>query len=98
MLKAFGNRVLVEPIPEPEATPGGIIKPQTARARHQTMEGFVRSVGRGYETQKGVIVPPDLAEGQKVLFKRTYGEICWENDGTELRNLALEDIVAVVVD
>lgn len=97
-IRAFGNNVVVEPIADKATTRGGLFKPKTALAREHLMKGVVRSVGRGQPIHpKGqglVFVPPDFAEGDHVLFKRTYGEILWADDRTELRLLDVEHVVA----
>ncbi|HVC34399.1 MAG TPA: co-chaperone GroES [Chloroflexota bacterium] len=74
-IKPLGDRVVVEPIAREEMTKGGIVLPDTAKEKPQ--EGKVIAVGPGRVTDEGKLVPPELKEGDTVLYAK-YG-------GTEVR-------------
>ncbi len=48
------------------ATPGGIIIPEAAQEKPQ--HGEIVSVGGGIMSQGGIIEPPDLKAGDRILF------------------------------
>ena len=67
----LGDKVAVKPLEAEEKTVGGIVLPDTARERPQ--EGRVLSVGDGRLLRDGTRVPPQVQEGDRVLFARYAG-------------------------
>ncbi len=76
------DRVVVRRITPQEKTAGGIIIPDTVKEK--PMEGEVLAVGPGARNEQGVIVPPDVKSGDRVLFGK------WS--GTEVK-LDCEDLI-----
>ena len=60
------DRVLVRRIEADEKTAGGIIIPEAAQEKPQ--HGEIVSVGGGIMSQGGIIEPPDLKAGDRILF------------------------------
>ena len=74
-LQPLGDRLIVEVIEEEEATPTGIVLPDTAKEKPQ--RGRVLAVGPGPRNEDGEYVPMELSEGDEIVFSK-YG-------GTEVR-------------
>ncbi len=74
--------MVVRRITPQEKTAGGIIIPDTVKEK--PMEGEVLAVGPGARNEQGVIVPPDVKSGDRVLFGK------WS--GTEVK-LDCEDLI-----
>jgi co-chaperonin GroES (HSP10) len=73
-VKALGPWIVVEPIPPPETTEGGIYKPQgNAEDRLGYCQGIVKSVGPGkpkYVKGKGIVHEHSgLKEGDRAFFR-----------------------------
>ena len=64
------DRVLVKRIEEKESVKGGIIIPDTAKAKPQ--EGEVIAVGAG-KIEKGQRIPLDVKAGDRILFGKYSG-------------------------
>ena len=67
----LGDKVAVKPLEAEEKTGGGVVLPDTARERPQ--QGRVLSVGDGRLLWDGTRVPPQVQEGDRVLFARYAG-------------------------
>lgn len=65
------SRVLVEPLPEADKTPGGILIADTAKEKPS--RGVVVRVGPGEFTSSGTFVKVRLEVGQTVLYRRHAG-------------------------
>ena len=74
-------------------SPGGIVLPETARAKPQ--EGRVLAVGDGRLLADGTRARPDVAEGDRVLFERYAGSEVQIN-GESLIIVRQHDVLAVV--
>jgi len=90
-VRPLGDRVLVLPTPREETTRGGIVLPDTAKEKPQ--EGKVIAVGPGRVTEDGKLIPPDVKEGDTVIYAKYSGtEIRLDNE--EYLILSERDILA----
>jgi chaperonin GroES len=64
------DRVLVKRIEETENMKGGLYIPDSAKEKSQ--QGEVVAVGKGRRTDKGELIPLDVAVGDRVIFGK-YG-------------------------
>jgi chaperonin GroES len=78
-LKVLGDRVLIK-VDEPETTEGGIHLPESAQEKPQ--RGTVVAVGEGQRLEDGTMAPPDVAEGDRVVFAK-YGGTEITEEGEE---------------
>ncbi len=77
-LRPLHDHVLIKRIEEQETVRGGIIIPDTAKEKSQ--EGEVIGVGTGKMLENGSITPPEVKEGDRILFGKYSGtEIKLEN-------------------
>ena len=88
-LKPLGNRIVVEPLAEEEATKSGIILPDTVD-KEKKAEGRVVAIGEGEDIKK-----LGLEIGDRVLFGKYAGEEV-KVDKVEYKILTDEDVLAVV--
>ena len=89
MIEPVGRRVLVQRIDEEENKKGGIIVPDTARAK--TQMGIVKNVAKVGKDDD----PLPVKKGDKILFGKYSGtEI--EYDGEEYLILSEDDILAKI--
>ena len=87
------DRVVVRRLKQEEKTAGGIIIPDTAQEKPQ--EGEVVAVGPGARDDDGKLHPPEVKEGDRVLFGKWSGtEI--KLDGEELIIMKESDIMGVL--
>lgn len=88
------ERVILQPLPPEETTPGGIFIPQTGRKR--THRGRVLAVGRGKVTERGVRVDPSFQVGDVVIYSAWNNEqavTLQGEDGPVV--LLIDDVLAV---
>src|SRR3954452_6150838 len=94
-LKPLGDRLIVKAVEE-EATPAsGIVLPDTAKEKPQKGKVLAVGDGRGREAT-GARLPPDVAEGDEVLYSK-YGGSEITVDGEDLLVLRESDVLARVV-
>jgi chaperonin GroES len=91
-LKPLADRVLVRAEETEEALPSGLVIPDTAKEKPQ--EGTVLAVGPG-AIQDGERVPPEVKEGDRVIFSK-YGGTEVKVEGEDLLILSERDILAVI--
>ena len=93
-LKPLGGRVIVRPNEDDEQrTPSGLVIPDTAKEKPQT--GTILAVGPGDRSDSGEIIPPDVSEGDVVVYSKFAGtELKYEGD--EYLILASRDLLAIV--
>ncbi len=92
-LVPLGDNVVVKRIEADERSAGGIVLPDAARERPR--QGRILSVGDGRLLADGSRSPPQVAEGDRVVFERYAGsEVVVE--GEELLLLREDEILAVV--
>jgi chaperonin GroES len=78
LIRPLRDRVLIKRIEEQETLKGGIIIPDTAKEKSQ--EGEVVALGGGTVLENGTLVPPDVKEGDRILFAKYSGtEVRVEN-------------------
>ena len=93
-LVPLGDRVVVEPDEDQDMrTPSGLVIPDTAKEKPQM--GKVVAVGPGRRNDDGERTPPDVSEGDKVLYSK-YGGTEVKVDGIEYLVLSANDLLAVV--
>ena len=92
MLKPLHDYVVLEKIMEEEKTQSGIIL--TKEPKDQPSRGIVVSVGPG-KTENGTLIPVELKEGQKVIYKKYSGTEITE-DKKDYLLIKAEDILAIV--
>jgi len=94
-VKPLGDRVLIEPIEEPEVTPTGLVIPETARER--PAEGIVVELGTGRTDKEGKKLPFELKQGDRVLLSKYGGTEVLLEDKT-FKVVQSDDILAVLVE
>lgn len=72
-IRPIGARVFVELQPEPEVTPGGIVIPEHLRKKQPVARVKVLSVGQGYVTRSGAVVPCQVKPGDVALMPWRVG-------------------------
>lgn len=92
-IKPLGDRVVIQPLAREETTKGGIVLPDTAKEKPQ--EGKVVAVGPGRALDNGQIIPPEVGEGDTVIYARYAGtEIRLNNEDYLI--LSEKDILAKI--
>jgi len=87
------DRICVQPVEQEEKTSGGIIIPDTAKEK--PMQGKVLAVGPGSKNDEGKVVPPDVKEGDMVIYGRWSGTEVTIDDETVLI-MRESDIMGVI--
>ncbi len=87
------DRIVVRRITALEKTLGGIIIPDTVQEK--PMEGEVIAVGPGARNDQGVILPPDVKAGDRVLFGKWSGTEV-KLDGEDLLIMKESDLMGVI--
>ena len=95
-LKPLGDRLVVEPIEQEEATASGILLPETAKEKPQ--EGKVIAVGPGKLDDSGKRVKMEVKEGDRVLYAKYAGTEVKLEDDKKVLILKESDILALVED
>lgn len=90
-IRPLGDRVLVEPIKEPEVK-GGIFIPDAAKAA--PTQAIVIAIGAG-RLVDGILIPLEVEAGQRVLVS-TYGGTDVKSGDKTYRLLNGEDVLAVL--
>jgi chaperonin GroES len=93
VLKPLGDRVVVERLPAPEKTAGGVVLPGTAQDKPR--EGTVIAAGPGRILNNGDLRPLEVHQGDRVLFGSYAGNEI-QVDGKEYLILTEEEILAVL--
>jgi chaperonin GroES len=70
-LRPLHDRVLIRRVEEQETVKGGIIIPDTAKEKSQ--EGEVVAFGAGKILENGALLPPEVKEGDRILFGKYSG-------------------------
>ena len=91
-IKPLHDRVVVRRIDEEARTPGGVIIPDTAKEK--PMQGTVLAVGPGARDESGKRIPPEVREGDSILFGKWSGSEV-KIDGEELLIVKEFDIMGV---
>ena len=91
MIQPILDRILVEVLPNPETTRGGIIIP--AMAAEKPLRGIVRKSGPGrLTTYNGVHIPNSLQPGDYIVFSKYAGFLIHE-DGKEYKMMNENDVL-----
>ena len=92
-MNVTNDRVLIKRIINEAKTDSGILFSYTGEEK--TNEGIVQAVGPGRTTSENVVIPVDLAVGDKVVYNINAG-IKFKLNGEDLIMLKEDDIYAVV--
>lgn len=92
-LVPLGQNVVVRQSEAEETTAGGIILPDSAKEKPK--QGRVLSVGDGQLMPDGSRIPPQINEGDRVLFG-SYAGTKVEVDSEELLIMAEDQVLAVI--
>ena len=92
-LKPLADRVVVERLPPPEKSTGGIVLPDTAQDKPR--EGTVIAAGPGRLLENGQFHPLEVHQGDRVLFGSYAGNEI-KVDGKEYLILKEEEILAIL--
>ena len=93
VFRPLHDRVVVRRIEAEAKTKGGIIIPDTAKEKPS--EGVIVSVGPGARDETGKIVPPDVKEGDRILFGKWSGTEIKLN-GEDLLIMKEADVMGVI--
>ena len=92
-LKPLADRVVLKKLDAEDKTSGGIVLPDTAKAKPQ--QGEILAVGPGRVDDKGNRTPMEVKVGDKVLFAKYSGTEV-KIEGVEYLIMTERDILAVV--
>ena len=92
-LKPLGEKVIVQVLGAQEKSKGGIFLPDSAQEKPQ--EAKVLAVGSGKVLPNGKVAPPEVREGDKVLFGKYSGSEIKIN-GKEYLIINQDDVLAVI--
>jgi chaperonin GroES len=92
-VKPLSDRILVEILEAEEVTKGGIVLPDTAKEKPQ--QAKVVAIGKGKVSDEGKVIPPEVKEGDVVLFGK-YSGTELKIDERNLLMLKEEDILGIV--
>ena len=92
-IKPLHDRVIVQRTEGEEKTKGGIIIPDTAKAKPQ--KGKVVAVGKGKITDDGKVQPLEVKAGDEVLFGK-YAGTEFKISGEDYLMMREEDIFGIV--
>jgi chaperonin GroES len=87
------DRVVVRRVDSETKTAGGIIIPDTAAEKPQ--QGEIIAVGPGARDESGKRIPPDVKEGDTILFGKWSGTEV-KIDGEELLIMKESDIMGII--
>ena len=91
MLKPYGDRILVKPMPEEEKSAGGILLPDSAKERPQS--GEVIAVGPG-QIEDGKRIAMEIKAGDTSVYSK-YGGTEIKVDGEDYLILKESDVLAI---
>ena len=94
-VRPLHDRILVQRLEEGEQMVGGIIIPDTAKEKPQ--QGKVIAVGKGKIKDDGTVIPPDVKQGDTILFGKYSGQEI-KLDGEEYLIMREEEVLAVIED
>jgi len=93
-IRPLQDRIIVERLAPEEKSSGGIILPDNAQERPQ--RGLVIAVGKGKVREDGSVNPPDVKEGDEILFGK-YSGVEVKVDGSEVLIMREDDVLGVVL-
>ena len=92
-LRPLHDRVIVKRIDSETKTASGIVIPDTAAEKPD--QGEVLAVGPGKKNDKGELMAPNIAVGDRVLFGKYSGQTV-KVDNEELLVMKEDDLFAVI--
>ncbi len=92
-IRPLGDRIIVKREAEEQKSTGGIVIPDTAREK--PVQGRITAVGPGRWLEDGTRWPPDIKEGDLVLFDKYAGSEVKLGE-EKLLVMREEDVIAVV--
>jgi chaperonin GroES len=95
-IKPLGDRVVIEPLEEDQATFAGgqLVLPDTAKEKPQ--QGKVLAVGPGRLDDDGKRIPLEVKVGDTVVYAKYAGTSFKTKDGDDILFLKESDILAVL--
>jgi chaperonin GroES len=90
-IKPIGNRVVAQRLEQEEKLRGGIILPDSAKKKQETVK--VVAVGPGSLTEAGKLLPMPVSEGDVVLIDKYAGQEV-SIDGEDFVIVKADDIIA----
>jgi chaperonin GroES len=95
-IKPMGDRVVIEPLEEDQATFAGgqLVLPDTAKEKPQ--QGKILAVGPGSRDEEGKRIPLDVSVGDTVVYAKYAGTSFKTKDGKEILFLKENDILAIL--
>jgi chaperonin GroES len=87
------DRLIIQRLEEGEQTIGGIIVPDSAKEKPQ--RGKVFAVGQGKVRENGSRQPPDVKDGDTILFGKYSGQEI-KIDGEEYLILREDEVLAII--
>jgi chaperonin GroES len=94
-IRPLHDRVMVKRIDAEDKSAGGIIIPDSAKAKPS--QGEITAVGPGGRDEAGKLIPIDLEVGDRVLFGKWSGTEV-KVDGQEMLIMKESDIMGVLTD
>lgn len=92
-LRPLGDKVVIQPSEGEQMTPSGIVLPDTAKEKPQ--EGTVVAIGPGRLLENGQHIPPELKQGDRVIYSK-YSGTEFVSEGQEYLIVSERDVLAVV--
>jgi chaperonin GroES len=92
-VRPLHDRLIVQRLEEGEQTIGGIIVPDSAKEKPQ--RGKVFAIGQGKVRDDGSRQPPDVKDGDTILFGKYTGQDI-KIDGTEYLILREDEVLAIL--
>ncbi len=92
-LKPLGNRVLAKRLEQEEKLKGGIILPDSAKKKQETLE--VIAIGPGIKDKDGKLQPMPVKIGDKILMDKYSGQEVTLDD-QEFVIVKADEIVAII--
>jgi chaperonin GroES len=95
-IKPLGDRVVIEPLEEDQATFAGgqLVLPDTAKEKPQ--QGKVLAVGPGRLDDDGKRIPLEVKVGDTVVYAKYAGTSFKTKDGDDILFLKESDILAIL--
>ena len=95
-IKPLGDRVVIEPLEEDQATFAGgqLVLPDTAKEKPQ--QGKVLAVGPGRLDDDGKRIPLEVKVGDTVVYAKYAGTSFKTKDGDDILFLKETDILAIL--
>jgi chaperonin GroES len=92
-VRPLHDRLLIQRLDDGEQTIGSIIVPDSAKEKPQ--RGKVFAVGQGKVRDDGTRQPPDVKDGDTILFGKYSGQEI-KIDGEEYLILREDDVLAII--